>query len=59
MERFPSSTQQTSPSKSPLGENRTRAEEPTPSVNETIDMLEPTPDMNGNISATVTQPLFP
>jgi Ca2+-binding RTX toxin-like protein len=43
VEQFPSSTQQTSPSKSPLGENRTGAEEPTPSVNETIDILEQTP----------------
>jgi hypothetical protein len=33
-------------------------EKPSPSVNETIDMLEPTPDMNGNTLAKVTQPLF-
>jgi hypothetical protein len=42
-----------------LEENRTAAEKPTPVIKETIDMLEPTPDMNGNISAKVTQPLLP
>ena len=59
VERFPSSTQQTSPSEPTLGENRTGTEEPTPPVNETIDMLEPSPNMNGNISSKVTQPLLP
>ena len=41
-----------------LEENRMKAEKPTPVNNETIDMLEPTPELSGNTQAKVTQLSF-
>jgi hypothetical protein len=41
-----------------LEENRTAAEKPIQVINETIDMLEPTPELSDNTLAKVTQLSF-